>query len=81
MLHQEKVEEFSELYNKHRFIVYFLYNGEDQNVHVEEAEEVDFFGIVKHLDFGGSVFITHRTVPARLESLLYDEESGEVICE
>ena len=66
MLHQEKVEEFIELNNKHRFIVYFLYNGEDQNVHVEEAEEVDFSKTIQHLDFGGSVFITHRAVPARL---------------
>ena len=43
-----------------KFIVFFLYDDEDQNAHVEEVEKVDFFEVVQHLNLGGSVFITHR---------------------
>lgn len=46
--------------NKHNFIVYFLYDDEDQNVRVEEVEEIDLSRVIQHLDLGGSVFITHR---------------------
>ena len=45
------------------FIVYFLDNGEDQGVHVEEAEEVDLSKVIPHLDSGGSVFIARRRKP------------------
>jgi len=47
------------------FIVFFLNNDEDQSVHVEEVEEVDFSKIIQHLNLGGSVFITHRRKPER----------------
>lgn len=65
MLHQEESGKFRSrpLNNKHKFIVYFLYNEEDQNVHVEEAEDIDLFKVIQHLDIGGSVFITHRRCP------------------
>jgi len=46
-----------------KFIVFFLYDDEDQNAHVEEVEKVDFFEVVQHLNLGGSVFITHRKKP------------------
>ena len=49
--------------SKPRFIVYFLYDDEDQNVHVEEMEDVDLAKVTQHLDLGGSVFITHRRTP------------------
>jgi len=65
MLHQEKSSKIRPrpLNNKHKFIVYFLYNEEDQNVHVEEAEDIDLSKVIQHLDIGGSVFITHRRYP------------------
>lgn len=78
MLHQERDEEFGEPNNKHRFIVFSLYNDEDQNVHVDEAKEIDLSRIIQHLDSGGSVFITHRRRPKSYESVPYDEESEEV---
>ncbi len=43
-----------------KFIVYFLYDDEEQSVHVEEAEEIDFSKIIQHLKFNGSVFITYK---------------------
>lgn len=49
------------------FIVYFLYEDEDQNVRVEEVGEVDFLEVIQHLNFGGSVFITRRRKPQRLD--------------
>ncbi len=49
--------------NEHKFIVYFLYDDEDQTVRVEEFEEIDFAGVTRHLSIGGSVFITHRRDP------------------
>ena len=33
-----------------KFIVFFLYDDEDQNAHVEEVEKVDFFEVVQHLN-------------------------------
>lgn len=42
------------------FIVYFLDNDEDQSVHVEEGHEVDLSKVIRYLNSGGSVFITHR---------------------
>jgi len=48
---------------EHKFIVFFLYDDEDQTVHVEEAEAIDFSRVFKHLTFGGSVYITHRRRP------------------
>jgi len=65
MLHQERSRKSrsSAPDIKHKFIVYFLYNEEDQNVHVEEAEDIDLSKVIQHLDFGGSVFITHRRYP------------------
>jgi len=43
-----------------QFIVYFLNNDEDQSVHVEEADEIDFLKVIQHINLGGSVFITQR---------------------
>jgi len=40
--------------------VLFLDNGESQDVEVQEAEQVDFCVVKKHLRNGGSVFITSR---------------------
>ena len=64
------MEKLSEVFNKrevkekaHRFTVYFLYDDEDQNVHVEEVEQIDFFKVIQHLDSGGEVFITHKRKP------------------
>ena len=48
---------------EHRFIVFFLYDDEDQTVFVNEAEEIDFSKVIQHLDLGGSIFITHRRSP------------------
>ncbi|MFB0504476.1 MAG: hypothetical protein ACETWE_11630 [Candidatus Bathyarchaeia archaeon] len=48
---------------EHRFIVYFLYDDEDQTVYVEEAEEIDLSKVFQHLNLGGSIFITHRRNP------------------
>ncbi|RLI37361.1 hypothetical protein DRO55_01505 [Candidatus Bathyarchaeota archaeon] len=48
---------------RHRFIIYFLNDDEDQSVHVEETEEINFPKVMMHLNFGGSVFITHRRSP------------------
>ena len=44
----------------HRFLVYLLHDNEEQEIHAEESKDLDFSKIVKHLEFGGSVFITHR---------------------
>ena len=49
----------------HKFIVFFLNDDKDQSVHVEEVEQVDFFKIIRHLNLGRSVFITHRRKPQR----------------
>jgi len=46
-----------------KLMVYFLYDDEDQSVRVEEVEELSFFRIDRHLNLGGSVFITHRKDP------------------
>ncbi|MFB0523396.1 MAG: hypothetical protein ACETV1_06520 [Candidatus Bathyarchaeia archaeon] len=43
-----------------KFIVYFLFDDEDQKVHVEEIKEIDLPRITKHLNSGGSVFIAGR---------------------
>ena len=86
MLHEENTKEFemkipsqilteSELENnKHKFIVYFLYDDEDQSVHVEEADEIDLTKVTRHLDLGGSVFITVRRTPESLAALDVEEE-------
>ncbi len=47
----------------HRFIIFFLNNDEAQSVHVDEVSEPDFSAVTKHLDSGGSVYITHRRKP------------------
>ena len=44
-------------------ILYFLDDDEDERVHVEEAKEVDLSKVTRHLNSGGSVFITHRRRP------------------
>lgn len=49
----------------HKFIVFFLNDDEDQSVHVEEVKEINFFEVIQHLNFGGSVFITHKRNPKR----------------
>jgi len=89
MLHEENAREFemeipsqilteSELENsKHKFIVYFLYDDEDQSVHVEEADEIDLAKVTQHLDLGGSVFITVRRIPESLGALDVEEELAD----
>jgi len=55
-----------ELLEDQRLIVFFLYEDEGENVRVEEVEEIaeiDFSEIIRHLDQGGSIFITHRRKP------------------
>jgi len=47
----------------HKFVVFFLNEDEEQSVHVEEVDEVDFSMIIQHLNLGGSVFISHRRKP------------------
>ena len=51
-----------------KFIVYFLYDDEDQSVLVEEFDEIDFLEVIQHLNSGGSVFIAYRRKPERLDS-------------
>ncbi len=46
-----------------KFLVLFLDDDEDLSVHMEELDEIDFSVIVKHVDRGGSVFITRRRKP------------------
>ena len=58
--------------NAHRFIIYFLYDDEDQSVYVEEVEEIDFLKVVQHLSFGGSIFITHRREATSIEEECYE---------
>lgn len=60
--------------NEHKFIVYFLYDDEDQSVHVEESDEIDLTKVTQHLDLGGSVFITLRRAPESLGALDVEEE-------
>ncbi|MDH5794540.1 MAG: hypothetical protein OEZ24_00380 [Candidatus Bathyarchaeota archaeon] len=64
---ERKVEE-----NAHKFIIYFLYDDENQNVLVDEVEEIDFLKVIQHLDFGGSVFITHRRKVTHTEEQIYE---------
>jgi hypothetical protein len=52
-----------EIKEEDKFIVFFLYDDEDQTVHVEEAEDIDFSRVFRHLTLGGSVYITHRRRP------------------
>lgn len=52
-----------EIEEEHKFIVFFLYDDEDQTVHVEETEDIDFSRVFQHLTLGGSVYITHRRRP------------------
>ena len=77
------MERLSELFveryieeDAHRFIVYFLYDDEDQNVHVDEVEEIDFPKVTKHLAFGGSVFITHRRKVTHTEEKFHEVSLG-----
>jgi len=67
LLVERKVEE-----DAHKFIIYFLYDDEDQNVFVDEIEEIDFLKVMEHLNLGGSVFITHRRRVTRMEERIYD---------
>ena len=64
---EKRVEE-----NTHKFIIYFLYDDEDQNVFVDEVEEIDLLKVVHHLNFGGSVFITHRRRVTQTEERIYE---------
>jgi len=64
---EKRVEE-----NAHKFIIYFLYDDEDQNVSVDEVEEIDLLKVVHHLNFGGSVFITHRRTVTQTEETFYE---------
>jgi len=58
--------------NAHKFIIYFLYDDEDQNVFVDEVEEIDLLKVVHHLNFGGSVFITHRRTVTQTEETFHE---------
>jgi hypothetical protein len=42
------------------FQVLLLANGSSDDVEVQEADQVDFFQVKKHLKNGGSVFITSK---------------------
>jgi len=64
---EKRVEE-----NAHKFIIYFLYDDEDQNVFVDEVEEIDLLKVIHHLNFGGSVFITHRRRVTQTEETFYE---------
>jgi len=64
------MEKASETYDEreveeegNKFLVFFLNDDEDQSVYVEEVGKVDFFEVIRHLTFGGSVFLTHRRNP------------------
>lgn len=63
--------------SKHKFIVYFLYNDEDQSVRVEEVKEINLSQVTQHLDLGGSVFITHRREPEICTDLYVGEELAD----
>ncbi len=78
---EESVQKLGVFESCHRYIIYLLYNDDEQNVRVEEVEELDFARILKHLSFGGSVFITHRTLPIILDSVLQDEETFKILSE
>jgi hypothetical protein len=41
------------------FVLLFL-DGESDSVHAEQAEEIDLFKVLLHLNNGGSVFISNR---------------------
>ena len=69
---ERKVEE-----NSHKFIIYFLYDDEDQNVFVDEIEEIDFLKVIEHLNLGGSVFITHRRRFTHTEERIYEMSSAK----
>ena len=69
---ERKVEE-----DAHKFIIYFLYEDEDQNVFVDEVEEIDFLKVIEHLNLGGSVFITHRRRFTHTEERIYERSSVE----
>jgi len=66
--------------NSHSFIIYFLYDDEEQNVFVDEVEEIDFLKVIQHLNFGGSVFITHRRRVTHTEERIYETSNvrGEI---
>ena len=77
------MERLSELFveryieeDAHRFIIYFLDDDEDQNVHVDEVEEIDFPKVTQHLAFGGSVFITHRRKVTHTEEKIHEMSLG-----
>ncbi|MFQ6073839.1 MAG: hypothetical protein ACE5KC_01340 [Candidatus Bathyarchaeia archaeon] len=40
--------------------LFFLKNDENQSVEVVEVEEIDFTEVKKHIEQGGSVFITRK---------------------
>jgi hypothetical protein len=84
MLHEENMKTLSRVFaegesesNRHKFIVYFLCDDEDQNVHVEEVEELDLSNVTQHLDSGGSVFITHRREPEIYTTFYAEEELAD----
>jgi len=59
--HREKVLETEN--EGHKFVVFFLNEDEEQSVHVEEVDEIDFSMVIQHLNLGGSIFISHRRKP------------------
>ena len=46
-----------------KLFVFFLYEDEEQSVHIEEVETVNFLEVIQHLNLGGSIFITPRRKP------------------
>ncbi len=59
----EKLTQIQSNEEIHKFLILFLNDDEDLSVHMEEMDKIDFSGIVKHIDAGGSVFITRRRKP------------------
>ncbi len=46
--------------NDEKYIIYFLYEDEDQSVNVEEVDKIDFLRVLQHLNSSGSIFISKR---------------------
>jgi hypothetical protein len=45
------------LENQEKYIIYYLYEDEEQSVLVDEVDELDFQRVINHLGSGGSIFI------------------------
>jgi hypothetical protein len=54
------MKSFFPLKNKPRVFQVLLLDNSSQDVEIQEAEQVDFLRVEKHLAHGGSVFITSK---------------------